>query len=125
MNPVVTLPACILAIAVTVSTAAAQRAERQPKQGASGAEAQQLVPVARFKNQVTGVTVTENGRIFVSFPRWTEDVPISVAEVMQDGSVRPYPSDEWNAWRNSRMTELSSKDHFVCVQSVVADGRGS
>ena len=83
------------------------------------------MPVATFQQQVTGVTVSEDGRIFVSFPRWTEDVAVSVAEVMKDGSIRPYPNDEWNAWRNARMNEVTPKDHFVCVQSVVADGRGS
>lgn len=84
-----------------------------------------LQKVASFDHQVTGVTVSEDGRIFVNFPRWTEDVPVSVAEVMQDGSIRPYPDEQWNAWRNARMAELSPADHFVTVQSVVADGRGS
>ncbi|RFB88685.1 gluconolactonase [Rhizobium leguminosarum bv. trifolii] len=84
-----------------------------------------LQKVATFEHQVTGVTVSEDGRIFVNFPRWSEDVPVSVAEVMTDGSIKPYPNDEWNAWRNAKMSEVSPKDHFVTVQSVVADGRGS
>ena len=84
-----------------------------------------LQKVATFEHQVTGVTVSEDGRIFVNFPRWSEDVPVSVAEVMEDGSIKPYPNDEWNAWRNAKMSEMSPKDHFVTVQSVVADGRGS
>ncbi|MBB3938169.1 L-dopachrome tautomerase-related protein [Aureimonas phyllosphaerae] len=81
--------------------------------------------VADFPHQVTGVTVAQDGRIFVNFPRWTEDSPVSVAEVGKDGSIRPYPNDEWNAWRNARKDDLSAGDHFVCVQSVVADGRGA
>jgi sugar lactone lactonase YvrE len=84
-----------------------------------------LQAVATFDHQVTGVTVTPEGRIFVNFPRWTEDAPVSVAELMPDGSTKPYPNGEWNAWRNARMSELSPQDHFVCVQSVVADRRGS
>src|SRR3954469_540587 len=84
-----------------------------------------LQSVATFDHQVTGVTVTPEGRIFVNFPRWSEDTPVSVAELMPDGSIKPYPNEEWNAWRNTRMSELSPKDHFVCVQSVVADRRGS
>ena len=84
-----------------------------------------LEKVATFEHQVTGVTVSEDGRIFVNFPRWSEDVPVSVAEVMTDGSIKPYPNDEWNAWRNAKMSEISPKDHFVTVQSVVADGEGS
>ncbi|WP_337269431.1 SMP-30/gluconolactonase/LRE family protein [Oryzifoliimicrobium ureilyticus] len=84
-----------------------------------------LQKVATFKHQVTGVTVSEDSRIFVNFPRWSEDVPVSVAEVMTDGSIKSYPNNEWNAWRNAKMSEISAKDHFVTVQSVVADGRGS
>ena len=84
-----------------------------------------LTPVATFAHQVTGVSVAPGGRIFVNFPRWTEDVPISVAEVMKDGSVRPYPDAGWNAWRNEKKNQLSPADHFVCVQSVVADRRGN
>ena len=84
-----------------------------------------LQQAAQFEHQVTGVTVSERGRIFVNFPRWTEDAPVSVAEVMPDGSVRPYPNEQWNAWRNVRRDELDPAAHWVCVQSVVADGRGS
>ncbi|WP_233222416.1 major royal jelly family protein [Allosphingosinicella deserti] len=80
--------------------------------------------VARFEHQVTGVAVAETGRIFVNFPRWTEDNEVSVAELV-DGEPRPYPDAAWNSWRNARKNEISPKDHFVCVQSVVCDGRGS
>jgi len=89
------------------------------------AKAGTLQRVAEFGHQVTGVTVSKDGRIFVNFPRWTEDSPVSVAEVMKDGSIRPFPDPEWNAWRNARKDEMSARDHWVCVQSVVADGRGN
>jgi hypothetical protein len=84
-----------------------------------------LQKVATFDHQVTGVTVSEEGRIFVNFPRWSEDVPVSVAEIMNDGSIKPYPNNEWNAWRNAKMSDMSPKDHFVTVQSVFADQKGS
>ena len=29
----------------------------------------------------TGVTVARNGRIFVNFPRWGDDVPFTVGEI--------------------------------------------
>jgi sugar lactone lactonase YvrE len=80
--------------------------------------------VADFGHQVTGVSVSETGRIFVNFPRWTEDSPISVAE-LKDGEAKPYPDEEWNAWRNAKKDEITPHDHWVCVQSVVADQRGS
>ncbi len=85
----------------------------------------ELQQVAEFDHEVTGVTVTEKGRIFVNFPRWTDDAPISVAEVMKDGTIKAYPDADWNAWRNTKKNKLTPNDHFVCVQSVVADGRGS
>ena len=81
--------------------------------------------VAAFEHQVTGVSVSEDNRIFVNFPRWTEDTAVSVAEVLADGGVKPYPDEEWNAWRNAKKDEGSPEDHWVCVQSIVADGRGS
>lgn len=84
-----------------------------------------LEEVARFDHQVTGVTVSETGRIFVNFPRWSEDAPVSVAELAPDGTVTPYPDAAWNAWRNAKKNEITPHDHWVCVQSVVADGRGS
>jgi hypothetical protein len=59
--------------------------------------------VADFGHQVTGVTVSGDGRIFVNFPRWTEDTAISVAE-LKDGQVRPYPDEAWNAGATRRRT---------------------
>ncbi len=84
----------------------------------------ELSLVAEFDHQATGVAVSEEGRIFVNFPRWTEDSEISVAELV-DGRPQPYPDERWNSWRNAKKNELSPEDRFVCVQSVVADRRGS
>jgi sugar lactone lactonase YvrE len=106
--------------AQTAAPAAANTAQQEYRRAEIA-----LQQVAQFEHQVTGVTVTERGRIFVNFPRWTEDSPISVAELMKDGSLRPYPDQQWNAWRNVLRDEISPGDHWVCVQSVVADGRGS
>ncbi len=79
---------------------------------------------AQFDHQVTGVAVTQDGRRFVNFPRWTDDAPISVAEIQADGSLKPYPDAAWNSWRNAKANALSVADHFVCVQSIVPDGHG-
>lgn len=89
------------------------------------AQQAKLEKVATFDHQVTGVGVAKDGRTFVNFPRWNEDVPYSVAEVMKDGSVKPYPNADWNSWRNEKSNELSAVDHFVCVQSVVPDKHGN
>jgi sugar lactone lactonase YvrE len=81
-----------------------------------------LTKVAAFKHQVTGVAVSPDGRVFVNFPRWSEDAPISVAEV-KNGVPVAFPSTEWNAWRNSK--PLSAADHWICVQSVVIGPHGN
>lgn len=74
--------------------------------------------VTSFKGiQVTGITISEGGRMFVNFPRWRDRVAFSVAEVMNDGSHKQYPNKEMNLWENGQ--EISS-DKFICVQSVVA-----
>ena len=64
--------------------------------------------VAQFDHQVTGVAATADGRIFVNFPRWTDDAPISVAEVLPGGELRPYPDEKWNSWRNARANASAS-----------------
>jgi sugar lactone lactonase YvrE len=84
-----------------------------------------LVTVAEFEHQVTGVAVTPDNRLFVNFPRWTDDAPVSVAEIGKDGSVSPYPDGLWNSWSNARANELPVSNHFVCVQSIMADRHGN
>lgn len=58
----------------------------------------------------TGVTVSEDGRTFVNFPRWGDNVPYSVVE-LRDGKAVPYP-------------DAASSAAYSSVQSVVADGHG-
>ncbi|WP_296952707.1 L-dopachrome tautomerase-related protein [uncultured Massilia sp.] len=74
--------------------------------------------VAEFDGAMpTGVTVSEDGRIFVNFPRWGDDVRYSVAEV-RDGRTVPYPDAAFNREHADPARGL------ISVQSVVADGRG-
>lgn len=78
----------------------------------------ELIEVTQFKGaQVTGVTVTDDGRLFANFPRWRDNVPFSVVEIMKDGSHKPYPDENWNKWNGK-----PEKNHFTCVQSVFAHG---
>ncbi|TXN28600.1 L-dopachrome tautomerase-related protein [Methylobacterium sp. WL19] len=107
-----------LLLSGTIATGAAA-AEAQP-----GPAAGTLTKVASFEHQVTGVTVSKGGRVFVNFPRWTEDSAVSVAEV-KDGRITPFPDAEWNAWRNARKDDVSAGDHWICVQSVVASPDGN
>ena len=78
-----------------------------------------LERVAQNDRQWTGITIAPNGRRFVNFPRWSDDVPVSVAELLTDGTTRPWPDAARNNW-----TPGSSPDtKFGCVQSVMADSR--
>jgi sugar lactone lactonase YvrE len=68
--------------------------------------------------QITGVAVSKQGRIFVNYPRWSDVYLNAVAEILPDGSTRPFPNELWNGWDRKPQT---AADHFVCVQSVLAD----
>ena len=68
--------------------------------------------------QITGVTVSKQGRVFVNFPRWSDRYLNAVVEVLKDGTAKPYPDEYWNRW-DSKLATASKQ--FVCVQSVVAD----
>lgn len=66
----------------------------------------------------TGVTVSDDGRVFVSFPRWGDDVLFTVAEIV-DGRAVAFPDQDINTW-----PAASAADHLVSVQSVIVDPAG-
>jgi sugar lactone lactonase YvrE len=77
-----------------------------------------LEEVATFpKQQVTGVTVSPQGRVFVNFPFWSDDHTLSVAEIV-DGKPKPFPDEAWNGKNGP------PEGRWVCVQSVVVDDQG-
>ena len=76
-----------------------------------------VTEIASFKGQqVTGVTVSTDGRVFVNFPRWRQGVTTAVAEVKK-GKPSAFPNDSWNNWEIGKKV---SDSVFVAVQSVVA-----
>lgn len=76
-----------------------------------------LTEVARNPREWTGIAVARDGRIFVNFPRWSDDVPISVAELLPSGEVQAFPNETWNTWKKGE----DPRNRFVCVQSVYID----
>jgi sugar lactone lactonase YvrE len=76
----------------------------------------ELEQVAYFNGPMpTGVTVSQQGRIFVNFPKWGDDVPFTVAEIV-DGKTIAYPDESINK------TNSHAPAHaLVSVQSVVVD----
>jgi sugar lactone lactonase YvrE len=77
-----------------------------------------VTPVASFAGQqVTGVTVTDAGRIFANFPRWRNGVKNSVVEISSTQKSISYPNATWNSWE---IGQEVTENKFVGVQSVVA-----
>jgi len=75
-----------------------------------------IEPVFEFRDAMpTGVTVSSEGRIFVNFPRWGDDVPFTVGEI-RDGKVIAFPDAAFNKADPARPGES-----LISVQSVVAD----
>ncbi|MGA3195548.1 MAG: L-dopachrome tautomerase-related protein [Terriglobales bacterium] len=79
--------------------------------------------VATFDGPMpTGVTVANNGRIFVNFPKWGDRVEYTVAEVDgKTGRTVPYPNAEINRYAEGD----NPADKLVSVQSVVVDPTGN
>ncbi|BCJ56814.1 L-dopachrome tautomerase-related protein [Micromonospora endophytica] len=75
-----------------------------------------LEVVHRFRGPMpTGVTVSHRGRIFISFPRWGDEVPATVVELRR-GRELPYPD-----LRRNTPSGNDDPAAFVSVQSVVVD----
>ena len=119
---------CALSAALTTATAPARAVPNERKQGAP------LETVAQFFGPMpTGVTVSQKGRIFVNFPRWGDNVPATVAEIVK-GKAVAFPSREINSFgSNGTRAELAQeqseraadlrRSHLVGVQSVVVDAK--
>src|ERR1700732_4437280 len=77
-----------------------------------------LEVVATFNGPMpTGVAVSPEGRIFVNFPRWGDQVPFTVAERKKAEAVA-YPDAAINLSDSGKQA-----DTLVSVQSVVIDPR--
>jgi hypothetical protein len=74
-------------------------------------------------DQPSGIAVSSSGRIFISFPRWNGNPSNSVAEVLTDGSLRPYPDSEWNHWGGAE--ESRPNAHFISAQGLYIDSNGT
>lgn len=75
-----------------------------------------LSVVASSKRQWTGVAVAKDRRVFVNYPRWSDNVPVSVNQLLKDSSTLVFPDKNWNEWKGTH-----PGDHFVCVQAVFVD----
>ena len=111
----------LTAFAVTGPVPAQQIARDQPV-------GPPLEVVATFPGPMpTGVTVSRDHRVFVNFPRWGDDVPFTVAELIH-GKAVAFPDASINDWPGRASSDpahysdqAQNKSHFVSVQSVVVD----
>lgn len=78
-----------------------------------------IEPIFAFHDAMpTGVSVAADGRIFVNFPRWGDEVPFTVGEV-RDGTVVAYPDAAFNDFDPS-----DPAGTLASVQSVIVDPIG-
>ena len=76
-----------------------------------------LEPMAYFNGAMpTGVTVSQQGRIFINFPKWGDDVKFTVTEIHNGGEAVAFPDEAIN-----RTDPNDPAAALVSVQSVVVD----
>jgi sugar lactone lactonase YvrE len=82
------------------------------------AEAQKLESVYSDNTyQITGVAVSAKGRVFVTYPRWSEPYQYGVVEVMKDGTARQYPDEMMNNWQSGE----DGRNKWVCAMADYID----
>ncbi len=67
--------------------------------------------------QLTGVAVSREGRLFTNYPLWSDIYRYALVEALPDGSVKPYPNEKMNSWKDGD----DGRDKWVCVQAVYID----
>jgi sugar lactone lactonase YvrE len=71
--------------------------------------------------QLTGVAISADGRLFTNYPLWSDVYKYALVEVMPDKSVKPYPNEAMNSWKDGD----SGMDKWVCVQAVYIDSQNT
>jgi sugar lactone lactonase YvrE len=66
----------------------------------------------------TGVAISREGRMFLCFPRWDDDMLYTVGELTPEGAVKPYPDMALN-----QPDPENPGTGLYCVQSIVMDER--
>lgn len=80
-----------------------------------------ITEVATSSRQWAGLAVAHDGSLFVGFPRWSADVPVSVGRLGPGNAVEPVPDAAWNAWQPG----ADPANAWVCAQGLWVDRRGS
>jgi len=80
----------------------------------------EIVALFPGKAMPTGLTVSREGRIFLSFPRWGDAVAWTAVE-LSEGKLVPFPDAATNAFDPKDPALHDPATHLVSVQSVVVD----
>ena len=77
-----------------------------------------LETVASIEGQMpTGIAVSNDARIFLSFPHWTDPIGFTVAE-LKDGRLTPYPDEAFNQSLTSvQSVYVDAKNHLWLLDS--------
>jgi sugar lactone lactonase YvrE len=81
----------------------------------------QLKEVATSSRIWNVVAVSQEGRIFASFPRWLGDDTPAVGEILPDGQIKAFPGGNWNKWS----ANANASDRFVNINSVQIDDQNN
>ncbi|HVS97773.1 MAG TPA: L-dopachrome tautomerase-related protein [Puia sp.] len=71
--------------------------------------------------QLTGVAVSKDGRLFTSYPLWSNTYKNAVAEITHGSPGIPYPDASMNSWHEGD----SGMNKWVCVQAVYVDANNN
>ena len=75
-----------------------------------------LTEVASIPWLCNAVALTHSGRLFAGLPRWpTNEKTPSVAEILPDGKLQPFPGGKWNQGVEG---SNNGEDVFVCVNTI-------
>lgn len=79
------------------------------------AAGQPVEPFATLPWLCNALAITSDGRVFVGLPRWPgyEKTP-SLAQLLPDGTVTPFPGGAWNEWAPGKPTA----DAMVSVNTI-------
>ena len=86
----------LLGTGLLALTAPAARAATPPPPTSRPVGTLELAIAADAPSTPTGLAIARGGRIFVMMPRFTGAEPITLGEVLPDGSVKPYPDATTN-----------------------------
>jgi hypothetical protein len=84
-----------------------------------------LIEVAQSPDyQWNGIALTNNNRMFASFPRLLGDVTPSVAEILPNNVLSPFPGGEWNTFNPTTSSE-NVENRFVNINAVLTDSHNN